>query len=147
MIAPSTFLRAAIFRCESAAAPDARAGFSRLLQDARAFEMGESAEAVVARLQLHQVPRDTVCTLVAELMVSARRAGQVLVLARLPASAPEPEPATPSRKKPAPLPPRQDEAGQSRQAFEAVELSFALLLPLFAYLARADGAAGSTPKA
>lgn len=125
MISPSTFLRAAIYRCESAAAtPEQRAPFSRLLQDARAFEMTDSAAEVVARLPLYQAPLDTVRTLVAELMVSARRSGQFLMV---PGGAAGPQPNYPV---------------QLREAAEHTALAFALLTPLFAYLARANGAAG-----
>lgn len=122
MIKPSTFLRAAIFRCESAATtPGARAAFQRLLDDTRSFHLDDSAEAVVARLGFHQVPLDAVRTLASELSTSVEANGQFIM---------EPAAAVPAVDYPAKL----------RQAVQDVASCHALLTPLFAYIAVANGA-------
>mgnify|MGYP003557442197 CR=1 FL=1 len=122
MIKPSTYLRAAIFRCESAAAtPDVRAGFQRLLENARSFDMDDSAEVVVSRLDFRQVHIDIVHTLVGELVADAERNGQFIM--------------APADAAPAP-----DYAAKLRQAVQDVSSSHALLTPLFSYIAVAKGA-------
>lgn len=122
MIMPSTFLRATIFRCESAAeTPETRAWFQRLLDNARAFHMEDSAEVVVSRLDFRQVPLEAVRKLVAELLVDAERSALFIMT-------------------PAEVAPHADYSAKLRQAVQDVASSHALLTPLLAYIAVANGA-------
>lgn len=122
MIMPSTFLRATIFRCESAAAtPETRAWFQILLDNARAFQMEDSAEVVVSRLDFRQVPLEAVRTLAAELVADADRNSQFIMM-------------------PVEAVPAADYAAKLRQAVQDVGSSHALLAHLLAYIAVANGA-------
>lgn len=122
MIKPSTFLRAAIFRCESAAPNlEAQAAFQRLLEDARAFQFDDSPEVVISRLDFRRVPLDTVRALATELTAVAERSRQFIL-------------------SPADTTPPADYPAQLRQAVQDASSAFALLAPLYAFIAVANGA-------
>lgn len=122
MIMPSTFLRATIFRCESAAETlEARGWFQRLLDNARVFQMEDSAEVVVSRLDFREVPLEAVRAVAAELVADAERSSRFVMT---------PAEAVPAADYPAKL----------RQAVQDIASAHALLSPLLAYIAVANGA-------
>lgn len=122
MISPSTFLRASIFRCESAAStPDERAMFQRLLEDALAFQMDDSAEVVVSRLDFRRVSLEAVRALARELSAGATVNSEFILA-------------------PAAAAPAADYPAQLRQAVQDIASAQSLLAHIFAYIAVANGA-------
>jgi hypothetical protein len=122
MIHPSTFLRAAIFRCESnSATVTERTQFQRLMDNARAFTLEDTAEVVVSRLDFRQVALDVVRTLAAELIAGVKTDGKFIMA-------------------PAPDAPSPDYPAQLRQAVQDIASAQALLAPIYAYIAVANGA-------
>lgn len=83
--------------------------------------MEDSAEVVVSRLDFHHVPLEAVRTLTAELVADAERSSQFIMV---------PAEAAPAAEYPAKL----------RQAVQDVASAHALLTPLLAYIAVANGA-------